>query len=185
MPSKSSQNTSSTTSTTASPLQNEFDQLQLNQQKAFDPYVQQTGISGLQLANNLLTGNQLPGAYGNLYAGISPEVTQDIVNQSLRDINSQFGSLGLLDSGVNAQIQARTSADIRNQAEQFNLSNKYNLLGLALSGQAQAQQPILGYGNQLSARLAGLRTTNTNQNTTTKTPFNFGFSQTGGFNFGF
>jgi len=91
-----------------------------------------------------------------------------IVQESLRDITPGFQQSGLLDSGVRASISARTAADLRRATEEFNIGAKQNLLNLALSGQAQVQQPILGFSGQLGSRLAGLRTvTESSQMTST------------------
>jgi len=99
---------------------------------------------------------QLPGYLNTLPGGISPEVTQSLVDQSLRDIKPSFQQGGILDSGVAASIGARTAADIRNQSAQFNLQNLQQLLNLALGGQAQVQQPVIGQASALGQRLAGL-----------------------------
>lgn len=154
---------SSSSATTIQPTkeEKEMNKLQLAQFKEADPYLRQVQKSGLQLSNNLLTGGALPDAYGDLYSGINPEVTQSIVDQSLRDIAPGFQQSGLIDSGVRASISARTAGDIRQAAEQFNLNNKMNLLNMGLGGQAQVQDPIQGFAGLLSNRLSTLRNTST------------------------
>ncbi|GAG65254.1 unnamed protein product, partial [marine sediment metagenome] len=101
------------------------------------------------------------GFLGDLPGGISEERTGEIVQESLRDIDPRFQQSGLLDSGVRASISGRVAGDIRRQSEEFNIGNRLNLLNLALGGQAQVQQPILGFSSQLGQRLAGLRPTST------------------------
>ncbi len=144
----------------------QFNQLQLGQAQAFDPYQRQMNVNAANDINALLTGNSgingnptLPGFLGQAAAGISPEVTQNIVNQSLRDVNGQLAKSGagtMLESGASQAIGARTAADIRTQAEQFNINNWLQMLNLGVGGQAQVQQPIGQSNAQLGSRLAGL-----------------------------
>ena len=98
-----------------------------------------TQQAGLSLAEKLLKGENLPGYLQDLAGGISPDVTNSIVQQSLKDIMPSFQSSGILDSGVAAEISARTAGDIRRASEEFNIGNRLNMLNLALSGQAQIQ----------------------------------------------
>lgn len=142
----------------ATPEEQRLNQLEIERIEATQPGLISAQQAGLGLINQLLLGQEpLPGFFQQLSQGISPEVTQDIVSQSLRDIAPQFQASGILDSGVAADISARTAADIRRATEEYNLGNKFNLLNLALSGQAQVQQPLLAQSQILSGRLAGLR----------------------------
>src|SRR3990167_1082701 len=143
----------------------ELNKLRLARERQLDPSILRTQQQGLDLLSILLSGGvgvggQLPGFLSGLPGGISPEVTQDIVNRSLGDVRAGLQGGGLLDSGVRSELEARTSADIRTQSEQFNLQNLQQLLNIAIGGQAQVQQPILGFGQQLSSALAGLRRIN-------------------------
>jgi len=143
----------------------ELNKLRLARERQLDPSILRTQQQGLDLISQLLAGGtgpggQLPGFLSGLPGGISPEVTQDIVNRSLGDVRAGLQGGGLLDSGVRSELEARTSADIRTQSEQFNLQNLQQLLNIAIGGQAQVQQPILGFGQQLSSALAGLRRIN-------------------------
>jgi len=122
--------------------------------------------NALNLGNLLLQGQQLPGYLRGLPGGISEDVTQDLVNQSLRDIKPSFQQGGILDSGVAASVSARTAGDIRRGSAEFNLNNLQQLLNLAVGGQAQIQQPILAQSQALGGRLAGLRTVNQTGTTT-------------------
>ena len=139
----------------------------LGREEFLDPQIRDVQSQGLSLVNQLLLGRALPGYLGGLPGGISPEVTNDIVQQSLSDIQPRMQQYGLLDSGVNAEISARTAADVRTQSAQFNLNNLLQLLNIGVGGQAQVQQPIIGFGNQLTQGLAGLRnvSSNSTQNT--------------------
>ena len=149
----------STSSQQATPTaeETELNRLQLEQAKAFDPIQRQLNENGGNLVNALLTGQPLPGYLSGLPGGISEGVTSQIVQDSINDLQPKFGQSGLLDSGVNASISARTAADVRTQSAQFNLQNLQQLLNLGVGGQAQVQQPTISTGAILSQRLAGLR----------------------------
>jgi hypothetical protein len=86
-----------------------------------------------------------------------------------------FAKSGLLDSGVNASISARTAGDIRRASYETNLNNLFNLLNLATGSSAQIQSPILSNAQMLSQRLAGITpsTTSGNYNGSTTTRTNF------------
>jgi len=142
----------------ATPEERELNKLALERAQSAQPGLIGAQSQGLELIQQLLSGGQLPGFLGGLPGGISPEVTSGIVQESLRDIGPSFADTGLLDSGVRASIEGRVSGDIRRASEEFNIGNRLNLLNLALSGQAQVQQPILGSSANLGQRLAGLRT---------------------------
>lgn len=160
----SSSQSSQSTQYTPTAEETEFNKLQLAQAKEFDPIQRELNAKGGNLINKLLSGDSnLPGFLAKLPAGISPEVTQGIVDQSLRDINTQMRASGagtFMESGAAQSIGARTSGDIRRAAEEFNIGTLFNLLNLGVGGQAQVQQPILSTSNMLSQRLAGLRSVN-------------------------
>lgn len=164
----------------ATPEERALNQLQLEQARAFDPQQRKMNENAGNLVNQLLTGQSLPGYLNTLPGGISPEVTQRIVDQSLKDLYPQFQSSGILDSGVAASIAGRTSGDIRASAEQFNIQNLQQLLNLAVGGQAQVQQPMLQTTSQLGSRLAGLRATSGTQTTTAMNPFLKSFQESAG-----
>lgn len=166
---------------TATPEEQELNRLQLAQAREFDPIQRELNLRGGNLVNNLLAGQPLPGYLGGLPGGISEDVTSQIVRDSIRDLQGSFQSAGLLDSGVNAAISARTAADIRTQSAQFNLQNLQQLLNIAVGGQAQVQTPQISQSGILSQRLAGLRgfsgTTTGNQTTIGMNPFMKSFQQ--------
>ena len=170
----------------ASPEETALNKLYLNRETKLDPQITDVQSTFLDLAKRLGMGEDLPGYLKGLPGGISPDVTQRIVDQSLRDIQPTFQQSGLLDSGVNASISARTAGDIRTQAEQFNIQNLSQLLNLGLGGQAQVQQPVLGFSNILSNRLQGLRSSNStgsssgSQTTIGMNPFLKSFQQSAG-----
>lgn len=171
--------TSSSVAPTPTPEEIRLNQLALQQAEAAQAGSIQAQTAGLDLVNRLLTGGQLPGAYGNLYEGISEDMVTDIAGKAVQDITPSFQKYGLLDSGVRASVSARTAGDVRRGAAQFNLSNRYNLLGLALGGQGQVQTPIIQQSSLLSQRLAGLRNIDTtgssNQTSKSMNPFLYSF----------
>lgn len=170
--SKTTVDSSGTQTSTATPEERELMALQVAAQKEIQP--QQLGVqkTGLELVNKLLAGEtNLPGFFGQIGAGISEDITSEISQKAVSDILPSFQSSGILDSGVAASVAARTAGDIRRASEEFNIGNKLNLLNLALSGQAQVQQPILYQSNQLASQLAGLRTTTTTGTQTTTSPW--------------
>ena len=175
---KSSGTTTSQQTVQPTAEETQLNKLRLARETALDPSILQTQQQGLDLISELLSGGTnggLPGFLSGLPGGISPEVTQDIVNRSLRDVQVGLQGGGLMDSGVRSALEARTSADIRTQSEQFNLQNLQQLLNIAIGGTSQVQQPILGFGSQLSQSLAGLRSINQtgsmNSSTKTTNPF--------------
>ena len=163
----------------------ELNKLQLQMQRDTAPLQTEVQKSGLSLANMLLKGEEpLPGYLGQLSKGISPEVTQSLVDQSLKDIMPSFQSGGIIDSGVAAEISARTSADIRRASEEFNIGNRLNLLNLALSGQAQIQSPVLNTATSLRSSLSTLGKTTGTSYTTDNNTFGRTFMQSFGSSFG-
>ncbi len=153
----------------ASPEETELNRLRLEREKALDPSILGAQQQGLDLLTALLSGGtqgELPGFLAGLAGGISPEVTQDLVNRSLGDVRAGLQGGGLLDSGVRQELEARTSADIRTQSSQFNLQNLQQLLNLGLGNQAQTFASPLGFGHQLSQSLAGLRGFNRTESST-------------------
>lgn len=160
-------NNTQTVKADPTPEEIELNKLAVEREKATNPGLIAAQTAGLDLVRQLLQGQEaLPGFFENLNRGISPELTSDIVQESLADISPQFAQSGLLDSGVRAVISGRVAGDIRRASEEFNIGNRLNLLNLALSGQAQVQQPILGFSSMLSDRLSGLRTINSSGNST-------------------
>lgn len=158
----SSQETQSSGSTTRQPTAEEraLTKMDLSLREKTDPYLAPMQIQGLKLGEQLLSGTTpLPGWMAGMEKGISPEITQSIVDESLRDVNTQMAGQGLMDSGTRASLISRTSGDIRRAAEEFNIGNKLNMLNLALTGQAQIQQPILGFSGNLGQRLTTTGTT--------------------------
>lgn len=162
---------STTTTVQRTEEQRELDKLQLERERFLDPQLRSVQSTGLSLTEQMLKGGApLPGWLDQLQRGIDPTVTQSIVDESLRDVDAKMAGSGLLDSGTRASVMARTSGDIRRAAEESNIGTKLNLLNLALSGQAQVQQPILGFSSNLGSRLSAAAGQNQNFNSVTRSP---------------
>lgn len=152
----------SNTQPTATPEETRLNQMDIAMRERIDPLMAQTQEAGMGLINKLLLGEtNLPGFFGQIGTGISEPMISDISQNALRDLYPQFQSQGILDSGTAASVAGRTAGDVRRSVSEYNLNNKINLLNLALSGQAQVQQPVLGQAANLGSRLAGLRSTST------------------------
>lgn len=164
--------TQTTQQAKTSPMEEKLLGLEYEQrQQTMQPQTQ-AQLSGLNLVNQLLTGTTpLPGFFGEMGAGISPEAIGTQATELTRGALPQFQDLGILESGTMAK---NISQAIANQllfpAEQFNIGAKQNLLNLALSGQAQVQQPIMAGQQTLASQLAGLRSI-TGTQTQTSNPF--------------
>lgn len=117
----------------------------------------QTGLSTLE---NILSGNNLPGFLNRLKEGISPDVTNSIVQKSLEDIRPGLQASGIYDSGIRADLESRTAADVRRQSEETNLGYIQNLLQLALGGVPALSNNVFSQQQLLADRLAGLRQIN-------------------------
>ncbi len=164
--------TQTETKTEATAQEKEFNKLKLEQFKETVGPQTDVQLSGLDLLNRLLQGGEgLPGIFGELGAGISPEAIGTQATRLANEALPQFQSAGILESGV---VGREISKSIANQllfpAEQFNIGAKQNLLNLALSGQAQVQQPVTAGAGQLGAQLAGLRSVSGSQ-TVSRNPF--------------
>lgn len=133
---------------------------------------------GLDLVSQLLAGStNLPGFLGDLGRGLSEDQISDISQKAVADLRPSFQSSGILDSGVAAAVSGQVAGDIRRAASEYNLGNRFNLLNLALGGQAQVQQPLLAQQANLTGQLAGLRSI-----TSTGTGSSFGTQTTLGMN---
>jgi hypothetical protein len=179
---------SGTQQATATPEERELMRMDIDARKQIQPQQLETQKAGLDLVNRLLAGEtDLPGFFGQIGRGISPEITSEISQKAVADLMPSFQASGIMDSGVSASVAGRTAGDIRRVSEEFNIGNKLNLLNLALSGQAQVQQPILAQSSQLASQLAGLRaiTTSGTQQQTTTSPNNYFGQALSGFGKGF
>jgi hypothetical protein len=161
------------------------DQVQI--QKAATPGIIATNKAGLDLSAAFLGGKELPGYFKDLPYGISEQVTGGIVQDSLRDMNTQLAASGagsFMESGATQSIGTRAAGEIRQNAQEFNLGQLLNLLNLATGSSAQIQQPINQRYSTLAPSLAGLRSNNVSGVTTNTTlamnPFRKSFATQGG-----
>ena len=84
-----------TTTPEQTPEERRLNELEIARIEATQPGVVAAQQAGLGLVSQLLTGTEpLPGFFEELSAGISPEVTNEIVAASLRDIMPQFQAQG-------------------------------------------------------------------------------------------
>jgi len=182
----SREKTTSQTSQTVEPTsqEKELNELLLERTRASQSGQIQAQQSGLNLINNLLTGGDLPGTLAGLPFGIGEGTTSRLVQESLGDVRTGLQKSGLFDSGVRAELETETAADIRTNVEQFNLQNLQQLLNLAVGGQASIQSPLAQQSQQLSSSLAGLRSTSGSQTVTSPNPFFQQFQRSAGQKFG-
>lgn len=135
-------------------------------------YNENVGGAGMSLIDSILGGSSnLPGFWGSMGEGISESMITDMSQKAVSDLLPSFQSSGILDSGVAASIAGRTAGDIRRSSAEFNITNKQNLLNLALSGQSSLQNANTNQYSVLANQLAGLRKlTSKGKSTTTSTP---------------
>ena len=160
--------TSQSQTATQTPEEKALMQQQINMNNFMQPFAQQNYADLSTNISSILQGKE-PAAQG--IGGINEAQTQNMVNQSLKDLYPQFQTSGILDSGVAAQIASRTSSDIRNQNAQFNVSAAQNLFNLASGGQSNLQGQMQNNTNNLTNQLAGLRTINNSSSTIGMNPF--------------
>ncbi len=135
---RTTQETEQETTVQQTPEEKELNKLLLERQRAAQEGTITAQTGGLDLINQLLTGQDLPGFLQQLPGGISPEAIGTQATQLAGKNVAGFQSLGIADSGVAFR---ETAEDIASQilfpAEQFNLQNISQLLNLAVGGQAQ------------------------------------------------
>jgi hypothetical protein len=156
------------------PEQKELDRLALERAQANQQGLIGLQGSGLDFMTQLfggLGGQELGGPIGDVLRGIDPSVTQGLVDQAVGDVNLGAQAQGLADSGIRAELAARTSGDIRRSVAESNLNRIMGLANLATTGQAAVQQPILGSQSALGGRLAQFGTTRGQTIQRTPNPF--------------
>jgi hypothetical protein len=153
-----------TTTPTPTAEETAMNKLMVEQQQAISGPQTESMLSGFNLINQLLTGGELPGNLQNIPQGIqnvgqlgqTPNVnwtnidpnmgvigedyTNQLVQQSLRDIMPQFQSGGILDSGVAASIAGRTAGDIRLNTAQSNLERQLAIMDANRLGQVAVDE---------------------------------------------
>lgn len=142
----------------STPEMTEMNKLLLEQfQQTVGPQTQ-LQLQGMDLLSQIFSGAEnLPGIFGEMGAGISPETIGTQAASLAKQYGPGFQNLGIADSGVAFQQTAQGIAnELLFPAEQINLAAQQNLLNLALGGQAQVQQPMMAGQGMLGQQLAGL-----------------------------
>jgi len=165
----------------------EFNELALQRERASQEGRIESQTQGLNLINQLLTGQDLPGFLQQLPGGISSEAIGNQASQLARRFGAGFQGAGIAESGVAFRETARgIGSELLFPAEQFNLQNILQLLNLGVGGQAQNQSTFNQGSSVLGGQLAGLRTINqtgsgtSSQTTTGMNPFLKSFQQSAG-----
>lgn len=171
---------SSNQTATATPEEQEYNKMLLARQKMLEPYLQEASQAGLEQTTNLITGQGLTGAYGNLMEGMSEEAISRTIKNAIGDVAPGFQASGVYDSGMRAEAETELSADMRAEAEQYNQNLLFQLLSLGLTGSANAVATNQSAANQLSTNLAGLRTISGSTTTKAMNPFLKSFQQSYG-----
>lgn len=144
---------------TPTAAEQQMQNLQLQQYQQLQPYQTQMQQSAYGLGNQLLNsfGDPNGNMWQSLIGGVTPQQQQTMIDEQQRYLNPQFQAQGIYDSGLAATSKLRAATDLSNQNAQFNVGAMQNALNLALSGQAQIQQPMQGMTSLLGQQLAGLR----------------------------
>ena len=158
----SSQTSTSTTTPTPTAEETALNQRNLRVAMATEGGETTAQQNALSLINRLLTGQMPQGELYQQIAGINPDAIASQATQVMRSGRAGLQGVGLQDSGVGDRAIARQLAnELYYPSAQFNVGAGQNMLNLALSGQAQVQQPIQANVNTLNQSLAGLRSTTT------------------------
>jgi hypothetical protein len=133
-----------------------------NQNKVYEagmPGMISAQDAAFKSATNLLEGKELPGYLKPLPYGISEEMTGDIANRALKDIQPFFSQAGLQDSGTAQAVMGRTAGDVRRASAEFNINNLMQLLNIGVGGQASVTSGMTGVGSTLAGLVKGSGTT--------------------------
>lgn len=172
--SKSSQSSSGSSSSTVTPtpskLETEFDPTLQSLWNQAQPMISGITGAGGDLAQALLRGNMLPGAYsgatglGATPYGINGNAQNAIVNESLRSVPPALQQSGMLDSGASQALYARGAQNVLSNVAQFNTQAQQNAMGMGSGIGTSAMQPSFSAASMLTSLLPGLRTITTNSN---------------------
>lgn len=170
------QPSTSTTERQPTAAELELQQLELARRKASQPELLQLDQQLFSLLEPLTRGAPAGGMFSEIGQGISPETQQRIVDQTFRLTTPKFESLGLLDSGVRAELQTKLVADLLTQSEIAKQSQLQSLLGFISGAPGQAQQPIIDETSLLMQGLSSLGRTTSTMGGSTTTSQTFGGS---------
>lgn len=166
---KVEQQTTGTTTPTATPEETELNRLQLEQMKAIQPESIALQKSAFTLGNLLLKGQDLPGFLEPLPRGATAgeiplsagrfdeDMTNQIVQEAMRNLMPQFQKMGVpIESGVAASVAGRTSGDIRRGVAEGNIERELAIREANLNvGQATEFQNINTLLNLLNLAVGG------------------------------
>ena len=115
--------TSSEQTVTQTPEEKQLNQRNLRIALATEEPQKQAQLQGLDLINQLLGGaTELPGIFGTLSRGISPEAIGNQASKLTGQYGAGFQSMGLVDSGTAYKETARGIAnELLFPTEQFNI----------------------------------------------------------------
>jgi hypothetical protein len=150
-----------------------MNRLRLEQYKGLQPQETQYYSNAYNLANQMMTGGQLPGYLGTVAGGLSPETIGNQAALYAQQNMPGFQSLGLGDSGVAYNQVARGIAnEVLLPTSEYNSNLLLNMLNLATGQSAQGTNQFTSGSQQLAGQLAGLRSyQTTSSNTQTRNPF--------------
>jgi hypothetical protein len=94
------------------------------------------------MVQGLLSGDvgALPSAYGDLMKGLSEGETSELYNTAKRNTESEANRLGILNSGVTAELLNKSNTAIANASASYKRNQMSNLLNLAM-GQPMTAVP--------------------------------------------
>ncbi len=169
---KSSGTTTVNQTTTATPTAEEtaLNQAKLAQYQQLQPQETNYYSNAYNLANALLTGQNLPGNFASIFGGLSSDTIGTQASNYVTKYMPGMQSLGITDSGEAAQSMAKGVAnEVLLPAQEYNSNLLLNLLGLATGQSTSGTSEFTSGTNSLSTALAGLRSLNTSGTTNTNT----------------
>ena len=172
----SSSKSKSTTQNTPSALETGFDQSLNNFWNNNQSMISGVTGAGGALAQSILGGQALPGAYsgvdngGSSLYGVDQNAQNNIINQSMRSVPTSLQATGMLDSGASQALYQRGSQNVGAQLAQFNTSALQNAAGIGSSVGTASMAPAFSAASMLTSLLPGLRTSTTNSSASATQP---------------
>lgn len=140
-----------------SPEEQELRKLDLELRKAIQPQLLEFLPGGFK--NVLLPASRAEfplGIFGQIGRGLTPEFTSEMITRTLNALEPRLEPLGLLDSGVRAELSRKAVQDVLLAGEQERIRQLENLLGLAVGFPPSASVPV-EIGSQLQQRFLSER----------------------------
>lgn len=169
--SKSNSNYGQTSQATPSAWEQQFDPTLLSLWNNAQPMISGVTGAGGNLAQSILGGQALPGAYsgagmglgggtGSSIYGVGGDAQQNIINQSMRNVPTSLQATGALDSGASQALYQRGAQNVGAQLAQSNVSSLQNAATLGSNLGTAAMQPAFQSASMLTSLLPGLRQQN-------------------------